>query len=55
VAIKSLMKAVGLPAGELRKPLKALPEAALQQGLRAVRELGLDKKYGWSSRELKAA
>lgn len=55
VAIKSLLKAVGLPAGELRKPLKALPEAALQQGLRAVRELGLDKKYGWSSRELKAA
>lgn len=55
VAIKSLLKAVGLPAGELRKPLKAMPEDALQQGLRAVRELGLDKKYGWNSRELKAA
>jgi len=55
VAIKSLLKAVGLPAGELRKPLKGLPDAALQQGLRAVRELGLDKKYGWTSRELKAA
>ena len=54
VAIKSLMRAVGLPAGELRKPLRGLDADALQKGLRAVRELGLDKKYGWSSAELKA-
>jgi len=55
VAIKSLMKAVGLPAGDLRKPLKALAPEALQKGLRIVRELELDKKYGWSSPELKSA
>lgn len=55
VAIKSLMKAVGLPAGNLRKPLKNLEGEALLKGLRIVKELGLDKKYGWSSPELKAA
>ena len=55
VAIKSLMKAVGLPAGELRKPLRGLEGEALLKGLRVVKELGLDKKYGWSSPELKAA
>ncbi len=55
VAIKSLMKAVGLPAGELRKPLKGLVGDPLQNGLRIVRELGLDRKYGWSSRALKVA
>jgi 4-hydroxy-tetrahydrodipicolinate synthase len=55
VAIKSLMKAVGLPAGDLRKPLKGLEGEALNKGLRVVKELGLDKKYGWSSAALKAA
>ena len=55
VAIKSLMKAVGLPAGNLRKPLKNLEGEALLKGLRIVKELELDKKYGWSSPELKAA
>ncbi|HEY9271739.1 4-hydroxy-tetrahydrodipicolinate synthase [Achromobacter sp.] len=55
VAIKSLMKAVGLPAGELRKPLRALEGEPLLKGLRAVKALGLDKKYGWSSLQLKAA
>ncbi|MBU4609459.1 4-hydroxy-tetrahydrodipicolinate synthase [Achromobacter sp. GG226] len=54
VAIKSLMKAVGLPAGELRKPLKGMAPEALKQGLRVVRDLELDKKYGWSSAELKS-
>lgn len=54
VAIKSLMRAVGLPAGDLRKPLRELDPDALKKGLRAVRDLGLDKKYGWSSAELKA-
>src|SRR5690606_14729198 len=33
VAIKSLMKAVGLPAGELRKPLRALEGEPLLKGL----------------------
>lgn len=54
VAIKSLMKAVGLPAGDLRKPLKGLEGEALLKGLRVVKELGLDQKYGWSSAALKA-
>ena len=48
VAIKSLMRAVGLPVGALRKPLKNLEGEALARGIRIVRELGLDKKYGWS-------
>ncbi|MFT3688733.1 4-hydroxy-tetrahydrodipicolinate synthase family protein [Paenirhodobacter sp.] len=47
VAVKSLMKAVGLPAGELRKPLTGLAPEALATGLRIVQELELDKKYGW--------
>jgi len=55
VSIKSLMKAVGLPTGALRKPLKALEGEALAKGLRIVKELELDKKYGWNSAELKAA
>lgn len=55
VAIKSLMKAVGLPCGELRKPLRGLDAQALAQGLRIVKELELDKRYGWSSAALDAA
>ena len=48
VAIKSLMRAVGLPVGALRKPLKNLEGEALARGIRILRELGLDKQYGWS-------
>lgn len=55
VAIKSLMGAVGLPAGDLRRPLRLLEAEQLQRGLRIVKELELDKKYGWSSPALKAA
>lgn len=47
VALKSLMKAVGLPAGDLRRPLKNLEGEALLKGVRIVRDLGLDKKYGY--------
>jgi 4-hydroxy-tetrahydrodipicolinate synthase len=46
VPVKSLMKAVGLPAGDLRRPLRALQGPALSRGLHAVRALGLDAKYG---------
>ena len=53
VAIKSLMKAVGMPSGDLRKPLKTMDTEGLKKGLRIVKELELDKKYGWSSPELK--
>ena len=54
VAIKSLMKAVGLPSGELRKPLTGLEGEPLLRGLRVIKELELDRKYGWSSPMLKA-
>ncbi|WP_455287442.1 4-hydroxy-tetrahydrodipicolinate synthase family protein [Cupriavidus necator] len=55
VAIKSLMKAVGLPAGDLRKPLTGLEGEPLLNGLRIIKELELDQKYGWSSPMLRAA
>jgi len=48
VAVKSLLKAVGMPVGELRKPLTRLSEAQLALGLEVVRLLGLDRAYGWS-------
>lgn len=47
VAVKSLMKACGLPVGDLRKPLRNLDAAALAEGLKIVKELGLDRKYGY--------
>lgn len=47
VAVKSLMKACGLPVGTLRKPLRNLSGPALESGLRIIRELELDKKYGY--------
>jgi 4-hydroxy-tetrahydrodipicolinate synthase len=47
VPVKSLMKAVGLPAGDLRRPLRNLEGEALEKGVRIVRELGLDAKYGF--------
>jgi 4-hydroxy-tetrahydrodipicolinate synthase len=52
VAVKSLMKAVGLPAGSLRKPLTNLEGEALRKGLRIVQELGLDRQYGWKLKPL---
>ena len=48
VAIKSLMRAIGLPSGPLRKPLQPLPEAVLQKGLDIVARLGLDRTYGYT-------
>ena len=47
VAVKSLMRAVGLPAGPLRKPLKPLAPDHLARGLAICRDLGLDRKYGF--------
>jgi 4-hydroxy-tetrahydrodipicolinate synthase len=47
VPVKSLMKALGLPAGDLRRPLRALEPAALAQGLAVVEALGLDRTYGY--------
>ena len=47
VAVKSLMKAVGLPAGDLRRPLSGLKPDHLAKGVAIVRALGLDAQYGW--------
>ncbi len=47
VPVKSLMRALGLPAGALRRPLRALEGPALARGLAAVRSLGLDATYGY--------
>jgi 4-hydroxy-tetrahydrodipicolinate synthase len=54
VAVKSLMKALGLPAGDLRKPLSGLEGEALAKGLRIVEELRLDKQYGYKSTSISA-
>jgi 4-hydroxy-tetrahydrodipicolinate synthase len=54
VAVKSLMKALGMPAGELRKPLTGLDAEALARGLRIVADLGLDKRYGYKLKPLAA-
>jgi 4-hydroxy-tetrahydrodipicolinate synthase len=54
VAVKSLMKALGLPAGDLRKPLTGLEGDALAKGLRIVAELGLDKAYGYKMKPVAA-
>jgi 4-hydroxy-tetrahydrodipicolinate synthase len=46
VAIKTLMRAVGLPSGPLRKPLRPAPPDLLAEGLRVFTELGLAEAYG---------
>src|SRR5881398_3390436 len=43
VALKSLMRAIGLPVGALRRPLRNLEGEALAKGIRIVQELGLDQ------------
>jgi len=47
VPVKSLMKALGLPAGDLRRPLRALQGPALAPGVAAVEALGLHRRYGY--------
>jgi 4-hydroxy-tetrahydrodipicolinate synthase len=54
IAVKSLMKALGLPAGDLRKPLSSLEGEALAKGVRIVKELGLDKQYGYKTSAISA-
>jgi 4-hydroxy-tetrahydrodipicolinate synthase len=48
VAVKSLMRALGMPVGALRKPLRNLEGEPLMKGVRIVQELGLDRKYGYA-------
>jgi 4-hydroxy-tetrahydrodipicolinate synthase len=55
VAVKSLMRAVGLPAGPLRKPLKPIDADHLARGLDICRDLGLDRKYGYRLAPLRSA
>lgn len=54
VAVKSLMAAIGMPAGPLRKPLRALEGEALETGLRLLRDLGLADRYGYQVAQLAA-
>jgi 4-hydroxy-tetrahydrodipicolinate synthase len=46
VSIKTLMRAVGLPSGPLRKPLKPASDAVMQAGIKAFDQLELGRKYG---------
>jgi 4-hydroxy-tetrahydrodipicolinate synthase len=48
VAVKSLMKALGMPAGDLRRPLTGLEGEALAKGVRIAQELGLPAAYGFT-------
>jgi len=48
IPVKSLARALGMPAGDLRRPYRALSAEALEPGLRAVRELGLAGRYGYT-------
>jgi 4-hydroxy-tetrahydrodipicolinate synthase len=54
VAVKSLMKALGMPSGDLRKPLTGLDVEALGKGLRIVADLELDKTYGYKLKPISA-
>jgi 4-hydroxy-tetrahydrodipicolinate synthase len=45
VPVKSLAKAVGLPAGDLRRPYRNMDGEALKRGVKIVKELGLMEKY----------
>jgi 4-hydroxy-tetrahydrodipicolinate synthase len=55
VAVKTLMRVVGLPSGPLRKPLKPLAPDALQVGIDALTNLGLDRAYGFTLNHAAAA
>lgn len=48
VAVKSLMKVLGIPVGSLRRPLTGLEGDALLKGVRIMEELGLVEKYGFT-------
>jgi len=52
VAVKTLMGALGLPAGPLRRPLRPLDAAALKTGMTIASELGLLARYDYSARPL---
>jgi 4-hydroxy-tetrahydrodipicolinate synthase len=47
VPVKSLMGAMGMPAGPMRRPLSLLEGDALERGLEVARKLELDRVYGF--------
>ncbi len=47
VPVKSLAKALGMPAGDLRRPYQGLGAEALARGLAIVDRLGLFESYGY--------
>ncbi|MBP0616134.1 dihydrodipicolinate synthase family protein [Jiella mangrovi] len=49
VAIKTMMRVIGLPSGPLRKPLKPIDGVRLKAGLDAVDKLGLAERYGFKA------
>lgn len=49
VSIKTLMRAVGLPSGPLRKPLQPASPEVLKTGIAAFEKLGLAQRYGLSA------
>ncbi len=51
VPVKSLAKALGLPAGNLRKPYLNMTGRALQRGVEIVRNLGLVEQYNFKIHE----
>jgi 4-hydroxy-tetrahydrodipicolinate synthase len=53
VAVKSLMRALGLPAGDLRRPLTGLDERALAAGLNIIATLALHERYGYGQQQSK--
>ncbi|RMF93814.1 MAG: 4-hydroxy-tetrahydrodipicolinate synthase [Nitrospinota bacterium] len=49
VPVKSLAKALGLPAGDLRRPYRNLEGEELRRGVEIVKALGLVEKYQYAS------
>ena len=47
VAVKSLMRAIGMPAGPLRKPLQEMNPEGLRAGLASLNRLSIADKYGY--------
>jgi 4-hydroxy-tetrahydrodipicolinate synthase len=41
------MNALGMPAGDLRRPLPGLDADAVATGMRIVPDLELDREYGY--------
>ena len=48
IAIKSLMEAIGLPAGKPRLPLRSLRQEVVQRAVEMLAGIGLISKYGYS-------